>query len=112
MAPSFIAVAVIPLGVWIYLAFMVWKKKSTIFHDLMEPESAERRLRILKRFLLVGGVSLVVGMVVVPLWIVLFGETEEEGGVLFWIPFSLVWVFLIGTFGGLVTFLMGRRKAT
>ncbi len=113
MDPSFVAVASIPAGVWIYLAFMAWKRKTRIFHDQTEPESAERRLKVLKVFLLVAGISLVVGVVFVLLGIAIFGETEEEGVVVHLIiPLSLAMVFLIGTVGGLVTFLLGRQKPT
>ncbi len=38
----------IPLAVWIYLAWMVWKKKTNISHDQMEPKLAERRYKMLK----------------------------------------------------------------
>ena len=44
------------IAVWIYLAWMVWKKKTQIFHDQMEPKSAERRLKWLKASLLVAGI--------------------------------------------------------
>ena len=44
----------IPLGVWIYLVWMVRKKKANLFHDQMEPKLAERRLKMLKAFLLVA----------------------------------------------------------
>ena len=79
-----------------------------MFHDQMEPESAERRLRILKRFLLVAGIALVVGAIV-SVGYAIFGDTEAEGGALFVILLSLVGVFVIGTAGGLVTFLRERR---
>ncbi len=30
------------IAVWIYLAWMVWKKKTQIFHNQMEPELAKK----------------------------------------------------------------------
>ena len=45
------------IAVWIYLVWMVRKKKTNIFHDQMEPKLAERRLKRLKTFLLVAGIS-------------------------------------------------------
>ena len=34
--------------VWVYLVWMVRKKKANLFHDQVEPKTAERRLKILK----------------------------------------------------------------
>ena len=44
--------------VWIFLVWMVWQKKTNIFHDQIEPKLAERRLKRLITFLLVAGISL------------------------------------------------------
>jgi len=52
-----IIIAVILLAVWIYLVYVTLIKKTDLFHDQMEPELAERRLRRLKKFLLVAGIS-------------------------------------------------------
>ena len=49
--------------VWIYLVFMVWKKKTSLFRDQMEPKSAERRYKMLKAFLLVAYLGYGVGFV-------------------------------------------------
>ncbi len=43
-------IEVILVGVWIYLVWMVWKKKTNIFHDQMESKLAERRLKRLKTY--------------------------------------------------------------
>ena len=100
------------LAVWIYLVWMVRKKKTNIFHDQMEPELAERRLRRLKTFLLVAGISLAVGIVGVIVHNALYGLSEIEEPVSFWIAIVALWVFIIATIGGLVIFLRGRRKMT
>jgi len=50
-------VALVLLVVWVYLVWMVRKKKATLFHDQMEPKTAERRYKMLKAFLLVAGIS-------------------------------------------------------
>ncbi len=99
--------------VWIYLVFMVRKEKTNIFHDQIEPKLAERRYKMLKTFLLVGGISLAVAIVGVILHGVLGALLEiEEELVSFFIAISAIWVFFIATIGGLVTFLKGRRETT
>jgi len=109
-AMTIIEVALV--GVWIYLVWMVWKKKAKIFHDQMEPKLAERRLKRLKVFLLVAGISLAAGIVGVILHNALYGLSETEEPVSFFIALVALWVFVIATIGGLVIFLRGRRKTT
>ena len=107
-----IPIAAILVGVWIYLVWMVRKKKTSLFHDQVEPKIAERRLKILKAFLLVAGISLVVFIVGVVVHNVLYALSEIEEPVFFSIAiFSLV-PFAVGTIGGLVIFLKRRRKTT
>ena len=103
----------IPLAVWIYLVWMVRKKKAKIFHDQMEPKLAERRLKILKAFLLVAGISLavlIVLMVGVVIYNAVYGMSEIADTVAHYIGFSSLGVFNIATIGGVVIFLKGRRK--
>jgi len=107
--PLFIGVVLI--GVCIYLVFMVWKKKTSLFHDQVEPKLAERRYKRLKVFLLVAGISFAVAIVGIVLHGVLGALLEiEEEPVSFFIALVALWVFIIGTIGGLVIFLKGRRK--
>ena len=103
-------VGIAPIVVWISLVWMVRKEKTKIFHDQMEPELAERRLRRLKIFLRVGGISFVVGIVGVIGHNVIYGLTEVEESVFFTIALLGLFVFFIATIGGLVIFLKGRRK--
>jgi len=106
-------IGVILVVVWIYLVWMVWKKKTSLFHDQMEQKLAERRLKWLKTFLLVAGISFLTFIVSIPLDIAIFGDLPEKEVTVFaytaW--FSIV-LFLIATIGGLVIFLKGRRKTT
>jgi hypothetical protein len=78
----------------------------------MEPELAERRLRRLKIFLRVGGISFVAGIVGVVVHNVIYGLTEVEESVFLVIGVVGLFVFFISTIGGLVVFLKGRRKPT
>ena len=105
-------VGVAPIVVWIYLVWMVRKEKTKIFHDQMEPELAERRLRRLKIFLRVGGISFVVGIVGVVGHNVVSALLEKEEPVFFTIALVGLFVFFIATIGGLVIFLKGRRRRT
>ena len=113
-ATTIIEVALV--GVWIYLVWMVRKKKTNIFHDQMEPKLAERRLKRLKVFLLVAGISLAVFaafMVGVIVYNALYGMPESGGveePIGFYFGLSTLYVFIIATIGGLVIFLKGRRK--
>ena len=76
----------------------------------MEPKLAERRLKMLKVFLLVAGISFAVFIVGGVMHNVLYALSGIEEEVFFFIAlFSLV-PFFIGTIGGLVIFLKGRRK--
>ncbi len=108
-----IPTAVILMGVWIYLVWMVRKKKTDIFHDRMEPKLAQRQYKRLKRFLLVAGISFLVYPVSILLQVLLvliFNQPEEEGAVVFFIAFFSVVLFILSTIGGLVLFLKGQRK--
>ncbi len=103
-------IPVILIVVWIYLVWMVRKEKTKIFHDQTEPELAERRLRRLKIFLRVGGISFVVGIVGVIGHNVIYGLTEVEEPVFFTIALVGLYTFAAATIGGVVIFLKGRRK--
>ena len=96
--------------VWVYLVWMVRKKKANLFHDQMEPKLAERRLKRLKAFLLVAGISLAVAIVGVILHNALYALSGIEEHVWFLIAIVALYVFAAGTIGGLVIFLKGRRE--
>jgi len=98
------------IAVWIYLVWMVRKKKTKIFHDQMEPKLAERRLKRLKAFLLAAAISFAVGIAGVIAHNAIYGLTENEEPVSFFIALAALFVFIIATGGSLVVFLKGRRK--
>ena len=100
------------IAVWIYLVWMVRKKKANLFHDQVEPKIAERRLKRLKAFLLVAAISFAVGIVGIIVHNVLYGLSETEEIVSFIIALAALWLFILATGGGLVIFLKGRRKTT
>jgi len=96
--------------VWIYLAWMVWKKKTELFHDQMEPRLAERRLKMLKVTLLVAAISIVGGIVGVVMHNAIYAATETEEAVFFFIALSAIWLFTLATGGSLAIYLKGRQK--
>jgi len=101
------------LPVWIYLVWMVRKKKISLFRDQMEPKLAEKHYKMLKAFLLVAGISLavlIVLMVGVVIYNAVYGMSEIADTVAHYIGFSSLGVFNIATIGGVVIFLKGRRK--
>jgi hypothetical protein len=103
------------LPVWIYLVWMVRKKKISLFHDEMELKLAERLYKMLKAFLLVAGISLAVLIVLlvgVVIYNAVYGMNEIAEAVAHYIGFSSLGVFNIATYGGLVIFFKGRRKTT
>jgi len=97
------------VGVLIYLVWMVRKRKTKIFHDQMEPKLAERRLKRLKTFLLVAGISFVVFIASIILDKEIFGDLPEKEVTVFayTASFSIV-LFVIATIRSLVIFLKGR----
>jgi len=102
------------LGAWIYFVRIVWKKGTSLFHEEMKPELAERRLKRLKTFLLVAGTSwaaIFIGYPAGPLCFVLseqYGIIEDPVSMGIWLLGMMA--FIIATIGGLVVFLRGRRK--
>ncbi|MFC1929841.1 hypothetical protein ACFLW6_03140 [Chloroflexota bacterium] len=100
-------IEIIFLGVWIFLAWMVWKKKTV-----------SRYLKALQTFLLVAGTSgmmLIIFLVGVVLYHTVYGiegMSEKADAIAHYIGFSLLGMFYIATIGGLVIFLIGRRKTT
>ncbi len=105
------------VGVWVYLVWTVWKKKTNLFQDQMELKSAERRLKRLKKFLLVATIGFAGFWVNIIVMFAIyrmtgFPSSEEEEGVFFFIALLAPVVFVIATIGSLVVFLKGRQKTT
>ena len=102
------------LAVWVYLIILiivVWKKKTDIFHDQMEPKVAERRLKMLKTFLLVAVISLPVFIVGIRVSFGLYyGVYEPVSFIIGVVAFVAFGVFVIATVCSQVIFLKGRRK--
>ncbi len=78
----------------------------------MEPKLAERRLKWLKTFLLVGGISFAMFIVGAILHNTLSARLETEEPISFFMGISGGLMFFIATISSLVIFLIGRRKTT
>jgi hypothetical protein len=101
---------VLAIAAWIYLMVIIRKRKTGIFHDQMEPITAEMHLKRLKKFLMAAGLSFLVFIVGAIVHNVLYGLSEIEVTVTLIIPIVALWVFVLSTAGGLVIFLKGRQK--
>jgi hypothetical protein len=98
--------------VWIYLVYMGKKGKADLFREYMEPGSAEKRYKMLKTSLLVGGIFLGIGIVGIVLHNVLSVAWETEEAVSFFVGLAGLWAFIVSTVTGLIVFIIGRRKQT
>jgi len=107
---ALVPMGVIALATWIYLGVMVRKRKTSMFHDQMEPEIAERHLKKLKTSLIVSGVSFPVSIACIILHNVLSGLSDIEEPISLLIGVGALWVFIITTAFGLVIFLRGKQK--
>ncbi len=97
---------------WIWLMWIVRKKKTQIFPEQMDIKEAERRLKWLKIFLFAGGISLVMfitGAILHNVLATLFNKEEE---VSFFIAIVGGLVLLISNIGSIFILLTGLRKPT
>ena len=111
VSPIFLTggIGVVLVGAWIYMLWMVWKKKTKISHDQMEPGRAERRYKILKVSLLVTGVFLLVGIIGAVGHNAIYAMKEIEESVFFFIAIVGLFGFVIATTGGWIFYFIGRR---
>lgn len=89
------------MAAWICLASMVWKKKT---------ELAESHYKLLKRFLVVGGISFAGPIAIFigcKVYDAIWGMPDGD---LNWIALPFLMVFFISTIGGWILFLIGRSK--
>lgn len=95
---------------WICLLWAFRKRGTRIFHDQMEPETAEKRLRWLKRLLLIGGISLGMFVIGVVVHNVLYGVMDREESVSFFVAVLGGLVLFLSNIGILVLVITGRMK--
>lgn len=100
------------IGVWIFLLWMVQNKKAINIFEHMESESAENLLKRLKVLMVISGISLAAGIIGTILHNALYGLSEIEEPVTFFIAIVGLFLFVIVTVISLVVFLIGRRRTT
>jgi hypothetical protein len=100
------------IAAWIYLVWIVRKRKADLFHDQVEPEIAEKRLKWLKTFLWAAAIALAGGIAGFIAHNVIYGQSEIEEPVSFIIALAGLYLFIVTTGGGLAIFLKGRPKTT
>jgi flagellar biosynthesis protein FliQ len=102
-------IGVILVGAWIYMVWMVWRKKPKISHEQMEPERAERRYQILKVSLMAAGVLLLVGIIGAVGHNAIYAVKEIEETVFFFIAIVGLFGFVIATIGDWIFYYIGRK---
>ncbi|MFC2125494.1 hypothetical protein ACFLU5_11850 [Bacteroidota bacterium] len=106
-----VVIGVLAIATWIYLLLIVRKRETGIFHDQMEPRLAERRLKRLKAFMILAGISCLVSIAGIIVHNVRSGLSEIEEPISFYIGIVALYLFILATAGGLIIFLKGRQKA-
>lgn len=102
-------IGVFLVGTWIYMVWMVWRKKIKISHDQMEPERVEKRYKILKTSLLATGVLLLVGIIGVVGHNAIYAMKKIEEPVFFSIAIVGLFGFVMATIGEWVFYFIGRK---
>ena len=103
-------VGIVLIGVWIFLLWMIQNKKAINIFEHMESGSAESLLKRLKVLIVISGISLAAGIIGTILHNTLYGLSEIDEPVTFFIAIVGLFLFVIITVISLVVFLIGRRK--
>ena len=101
---------VLSMAAWKYLILMVRKRKTSLFHDQMEQKTAESRLKRLKALLKVAGITFLVAIVGIISHNLLYGLSETEEPISFFIGAGALLAFIVATTGGLVISLQKRQE--
>jgi FtsH-binding integral membrane protein len=92
---------------WIYIAWMMLKKKDIISHDQMKPERAKRRYKILKVYSITAGVLLLVGIIGAVGHNASYAMNKIEEPVFFFTAIVSLFGFVIATIGGWIYYSIG-----
>ena len=111
--PAFITlgIGVVLVGAWLYMLWMVRKKKTSLFGEQMEPGKAERRYKILKVSVLAAGILLLLGIIGTVMHNALYAVNEIEEPVFFTVAIVGLFGFVIATAGGWIFYFIGRKAA-
>lgn len=100
---------IISLAFWIYLGVMIWKKKR-VFHEEIEPQIAEKQLKILKKLCIVAGIFFIIAVVCIIIHNVQSRLPEPHETYYFIIGIIALYLFIIISIVSLVIFLKARQK--
>jgi hypothetical protein len=76
----------------------------------MEPELAEKRLKLLKKVIKIGGISLAVFVIGVIVHNVLFAVLDKEESISFAVSLLSGFILFLSIIGSLVIYIAGRMK--
>ena len=102
-------IGIILVAAWIYMSWMLWKKKTKMTNNQMEPRKAEKRYKILKVSSVATGVLLLLGIVGVIGHNTLYAMKKIEESIFFFIAIVGLFGFVIATIGGWIYYLIGRK---
>jgi hypothetical protein len=102
-------IGVVLVGTWIYMVWMVWRKKTKIFRDQIEPERAKRRYQILKVTLITAGVLLLGGIIGAVGHNAIYAMKEIEESIFFFVAVVGLFGFVTATVGGWMYYFTGRK---
>jgi hypothetical protein len=102
-------IGVILVGAWIYMVWMILRKKTNISDDQMEPEKAEKRYKILKVSSITAGVLLLLGVIGAVGHNALYAIKKIEESVFFFIAIIGLFGFVMVTIGSWIYYLIGRK---
>ena len=102
-------IGIILVGSWIYMTWMMWKKKTKISNSQMEPEKAERRYKILKVSSIAAGVLLLLGILGAVGHNIIYAMKKTEESVFFFIAIVGLFGFVTATIGGWIYYFIRRR---
>jgi polyferredoxin len=103
---------IVGILIWAWISFVrkVWEKGTSLFHEEMKPKLAEKRLKRLKTFLLVAGISLAASIAGFAIYLVLFEQYEIDDSISFGFGLFGMMAFIIAIISSLILFIRGRRK--
>jgi uncharacterized membrane protein YfcA len=103
-------VGALAITVWIYLVWMVWKRKGNVVSRRIDPKTSEKLLKKVRACLIVAGVSALVFIVGAVVHNVIHGLSEGEETVSLFVSLVALVVFVAATASGLVLFLKEPQK--
>ena len=102
-------IAIILIVAWMYMAWILWKKKTKMISDQMKPEDAERLYKILKVSSIAAGILLLLGIIGAVGHNALYAMKKIEESAFFFIAIVGLFGFVITTIGSWICYFVGRK---